>query len=164
MQKRIRFQSPHFFTLVELLIVLAVIAILLSLLLPALNKAQRRAQQISCSGNLRQIGMAVHQYTSDYEDYLISAADPYPKNWPSLLYKYLFPPTADPASAKYPKTFFCQSVPYTANMQITRSYGINYELIGEVHYKISSLRNNTVKFLFLDGNSNRLSYAMANPA
>lgn len=57
--------------MIELLIVVAIIAILAGMLLPALNRARNKAQAISCTGNLKQLGSAVQMYLSDNKEYFL---------------------------------------------------------------------------------------------
>lgn len=85
------------FTLIELLVVIAIIALLLAILMPALSRAKEQAKKTRCQANLKQIGLAMHLYASDY-DYKVPRAELRPgvdiytgidMRWPVLFMPYV---------------------------------------------------------------------------
>lgn len=81
------------FTLVELLIVIAIVAVLFAILLPALNGAKESGRRASCMGNLKQAVSGAMMYANDYADWLPHSGDAYMPlssviSWKALLLPY----------------------------------------------------------------------------
>ena len=65
--------SSRAFTLIEILVVIAIIAILAAILFPVFARARENARRASCMSNLKQLGLGVMMYTQDYDDHVPSA-------------------------------------------------------------------------------------------
>ncbi|MBI4024951.1 MAG: DUF1559 domain-containing protein [Verrucomicrobia bacterium] len=135
-------RKPHVpesaFTLIELLVVVAIISILAALLMPSLSAARKKAQQIHCMNNLKQIGTATFLYANDFDDRIPNfggdAGIWY--YWPGLLEPFV---TGKPLDTTAPTpiswVFMCPTDKITLNPTSystprpwANSYGISYQL------------------------------------
>jgi prepilin-type N-terminal cleavage/methylation domain-containing protein/prepilin-type processing-associated H-X9-DG protein len=104
--------SKRAFTLLELLVVVAIIALLAAILFPAFSRARENARRSSCASNVKQLALGILQYTQDYDETLPPVAYPDPTDtedqisWASMTAPYLkseqiFKCPSDSKSDKY---------------------------------------------------------------
>ena len=83
-----KFTNKGAFTLIELLVVIAIIAILAAILFPVFGRARENARRSSCQSNLKQIGLALEQYTQDFDE-RYPFADHSGGSWRAVIQPYL---------------------------------------------------------------------------
>ena len=100
------------FTLIELLVVIAIIAILAAILFPAFARARENARRTACLSNMKQIGLALMQYTQDYDEKLTYQ--------PTGTFNYTANYSLYPANAAVGPNWIAQLYPYTKSWQLFR--------------------------------------------
>lgn len=121
------------FTLIELLVVIAIIAILASMLLPALNKAREKSKAIKCISNLKQMGVALSCYLSDYDDNLPAGVSDLNNPGREVLCKLCPYLNTNPSTRfwswpNYDLTAMVFKCPSTTTQNANKQYGWNYYL------------------------------------
>ena len=146
-----KYRAKHFFTLIELLLVVAIIAILIGIVMPSTMQVKGKSIKSACMSNLRQIGIALNMY-----------ADENNERYPYCTMKPSDPPTtpADKSEANMPgiaptllpylkdkKVFLC---PGDINETYYRAEGVSYEWQSSLYNGWNVAKKQRVEELFKD--------------
>ena len=127
------------FSLLELLLVVAILCLLAALLFPVFARARENARRSSCSSNLRQIGLALNQYAQDFDGWTPGSESGF-VSWPTLLFPYI----------KGEEVFVCSSG--------TRTFTVADGLVPRTLYRDTT--GNDGSFVPLRRVNHGLSYAL----
>jgi len=143
------FRIRKAFTLIEMLVVIAIIGILASMLMPLLMSARDSAKSLSCQNNLRQFGMCLNSYVMDNNNFLPPLRYEQSDGTLTLFNQYLVPDYMNSALLECPSQV--EHLTYSGWWQSHPDYGYNMRLaLTNAGYKLSKIKSPSRKWALSD--------------
>lgn len=158
------------FTLIELLVVIAIISILAAILFPVFARARENARRTSCLSNIKQMGLALMQYTQDYDEglpptHITGYTGSYPDNTPWVSGNLYWAQILHPYH-KSTQVFFCPSSPSPDRTDPRRSnYGANEAVLPippATPLKLVAIVSPASIYVMMDASDTRINFARTN--